>query len=128
MPTTVSAPSQAPPSLVTSGEKLYSPAAIAKLIPSHRDKSHVNASTVFRWIVRGAKTPSGEVVRLEAAKIGVFWRTSLEAVARFSAKLTAASLPTDDPPAAPPASTPAQRSRAAKAASKQADEYFGTAN
>ncbi len=113
------------PSLLTSGEKLFSPAAIAKLVPSHRDKAHVNASTVFRWIVRGVKTAGGEVIKLEAIKVGSFWRTSLEAIDRFSKKLTEASMPADAPPS-PPLSTPKQQRSAAVRASREADKIFGT--
>jgi hypothetical protein len=118
----VSAPTV--PSLLTSGEKLFSPAAIAARIPSHRDKAHVNSATVFRWIVRGVKTPGGGVIKLEAIKVGSFWRTSMEAVGRFSARLTAAS--TSDAPPPAPAPSPKQCRRAAEAASRRADEIFGT--
>jgi hypothetical protein len=112
-------------SLLTSGEKLLSPAARAKLIPSHRERSHVNAATVFRWTTRGVKTSGGgAVVRLEAVHIGSFWRSSLEAVARFSAALTAAALATDTP-LAPLAPTPKQRHNAQKRASKEADAILG---
>lgn len=121
MPASVSAPC----SLLTSGEKLFSPAAIAKLVPSHRDASHLNASTIFRWIVRGVRTPAGEIVKLEAVKLGCFWRTSLEAVERFSVRLTAASTPS--PEGVSPAPTPKQRQRAAIAASRRADAIFGSA-
>ncbi|QJW93151.1 hypothetical protein [Frigoriglobus tundricola] len=127
MSATVSTPTPAAaPSLLTSGEKLFSPAAIAKQIPSHRDKAHLNGATVFRWIVRGVKTANGDVIRLEAVKLGSFWRTSLEAVERFSSKLTSASIQTDTPPA-PLAPTPKQRSRAAAKASREADALFGRA-
>ena len=127
MPATVSAASPTP-SLLTSGEKLYSPATIAKLIPSHRDKAHLNGSTVFRWITKGVRTASGEVIRLEATKCGYYWRTSLEAVERFTGRLTAAAIsPTPTSPSSAPTPTPASRKRAAAKASRDADRLFGNA-
>lgn len=120
--TTLQAPT---PSLLTSGEKLYSPAALAKVsnVPDHRGAAHLNGSTIFRFITRG-KFVNGEVIRLEAVRAGDRWLTSVEALARFFAKLTEATLPTDTPPTEP-APTPMQRSRAAAGASKRADAIFG---
>lgn len=110
----------APKTLLERGEKLFSPkrAAIETKIPGHRGADRINASTVFRWITRGVKTPGG-VIRLEADRVGNGWRTSLEAIARFTAKLTEAALPTSEPAAAP-----APR-RATNTATKQLDEIPG---
>ena len=66
------------------------------------------------------------VIRLEAVRLGTAWKTSLEAVARFSKALTAAALPADDTPPVGPAPTPKERRRAAEAASRKADTIFGT--
>jgi hypothetical protein len=130
MPVSISdtASTPAPLSLLTNGERLLSPAALAKQIPSHRERArHINAATVFRWITRGVKTPGGELIKLEAIKVGSFWRTSMEAAVRFFDALTAASHAPADTPPAPPAPTPKQRSRAAAKASRAADAMFGTA-
>src|SRR5687767_2913000 len=82
------------PSLLTRGEKLYSPAAVAKAsrVPGHRGGSHVNGSTLFRHITKGVRAANGEVIRLEAVRIGHRWLTSVEALARFAERLTAAQL------------------------------------
>jgi hypothetical protein len=113
-----------PQSLLTSGEELRSFASIASKLPGHRTNSHVNPSTLFRWATRGLRLPSGEVVRLEAAKVGGAWRTSLEAVARFSAKLTEAAVAPAEA-VAEPTPTPAARNRAAAKSSREADAIFG---
>jgi hypothetical protein len=104
------------------GEQLYSFTAIAPKIPGHRGNAHTNASTVFRWVTRGVRTASGEVVKLEAVRLGTSWKTSLEAVARFSAKLTEAATAT---PSSAPVATPKQYKRAADKASREADAIFG---
>jgi hypothetical protein len=116
----------APHSLMARGEKLLSLAAVAASLPGHRGNAHVNPSTLFRWIVKGLRLPGGEVARLEAVKVGVAWRTSLEAIERFSARLTDAAVnPADTAPAPTPA--PAARKHAAAKASRQADQIFGAA-
>jgi hypothetical protein len=45
-------------------------------------------STLLRWIGKGARAHSGEVVRLEAIRLGSRWHTSQEALQRFAAALT----------------------------------------
>jgi hypothetical protein len=129
MPTELADPveSQSPVAApLMNGERLYSFSAIATKIPGHRNNSHVNSSTVFRWATKGVRVGDA-VIKLEACRLGSAWKTSLEAVARFSARLTAAAIPADTTgPTAPPAPTPAQRTRAAKVASTKADMIFGT--
>ena len=75
-------------------------AAAAKLVPPGRNGKRTHLSTLLRWILKGAKSPSGEIVRLEAARLGSRWVTSREALQRFAEALTpslsetpAASLP-----------------------------------
>ena len=55
-------------SLLTSGEKLYSPAALAKVlkVPGHRGGAHLNGSTIFRFVTKG-KMVNGQLIRLDAA-------------------------------------------------------------
>jgi hypothetical protein len=62
-----------------------------------------------RWITSGAKSPTGEVVRLEAVRLGGRWVTSAAALQRFAERLT----PRLDAGAAPAPRTPTQRARAA---------------
>jgi Protein of unknown function (DUF1580) len=60
----------------------------AKLFPGRRPGKTLNFSTIWRWIRGGIRTRSGQVVRLEACRLGARWVTSREAIARFSARLT----------------------------------------
>jgi len=119
-----------PTALPLNGEKLYSPAgvAMASRLPGGRGGPHVNASTVWRWIDKGSRAKNGELIRLEAVRAGQRWLTSVEAVGRFLARLTAAALPPFDALPDRPGTTPKQRARAAESASRKADEIFGTSN
>jgi hypothetical protein len=93
-------------------------AAAAKRIPPGRSGKKTHISTLVRWIKEGAKSPTGEVVRLEAARLGSRWVTSLEALQRFSQALTPAG--SDAPTAAP--RTPGQRRRASEAAARELEK------
>lgn len=87
-------------------------AAAGRLFPGHRGSKSVDPSTVFRWATKGTRTPGGQVVKLEAVRVGGRWLTSRGAVVRFVAALTDAATPTSDTPPPSPR-TPAARSRAA---------------
>jgi hypothetical protein len=43
---------------------------------------------LLRWILTGARAPSGELVKLEGMRIGGRWMTSKEALQRFGERLT----------------------------------------
>jgi len=75
-------------------------------------------SCMLRWVLDGARGPSGERVRLEAARLGGRWVTSLEALRRFSERLTP-SVGGDDP-AAPRSA--ASRRRASEQAAVEPDK------
>jgi hypothetical protein len=60
----------------------------ANLIPAVRGASRCHVSTLLRWILRGVKSSSGDLVRLEGVKIGGCWLTSREAIDRFVERLT----------------------------------------
>ena len=109
-------------------EKLISLAAAAKLVPGHRANANVNASTVWRWICKGAKTTAGAVVKLEAVRIGQRWLTSREALDRFIQNLTDGSTgPTSaTPPTTLPITSPSARARRAEAATNELDQLLGT--
>jgi hypothetical protein len=66
-------------------------------------------STILRWISRGIRLASGEIVRLEGARRGGRWITSVEALQRFTEKLTAGAL--GDSATHAPAITTAQHRR-----------------
>jgi hypothetical protein len=69
-------------------ETMISLEAAARMLPPGRRGRPVNASTIFRWIVDGTKTPAGAVVRLDGIRIGGRWLTSVEALERFAAQQT----------------------------------------
>lgn len=98
---------------ILGGDSLTLPGA-AKLLPGHRDNDTLDAATVWRWVTVGSKTTCGELVKLEAARIGGRWLTSRRAIGRFMESLT--------PEAAPsvkPKRTNAERRKSADAARKR---------
>ena len=64
----------------------------AKLYPSFRNGRPTHISTLLRHITRGVRLVNGEVVRLEGARLGGRWITSVEAVQRFMERLTSDAL------------------------------------
>jgi hypothetical protein len=80
------------------------------LIPPARRGRRTHLSTILRWVLQGARSPSGERVRLEAVRLGSRWVTSREALQRFAERLTPQAHE-DAPHPAP--RTPASRRRAA---------------
>lgn len=60
----------------------------ARLLPPGRGDRPVTLSCLLRWILRGARAPSGEFVRLEGVRVGGRWITSREALQRFAEALT----------------------------------------
>jgi hypothetical protein len=63
-------------------------AEAVKLIPPARCGKVTHLSTLMRWIRTGAKSPTGEVVCLEAIRLGGRWMTSRAAIQRFADRLT----------------------------------------
>src|SRR5947208_15924617 len=113
----VSGTEAVPPVLaeIQSGEGL-SLSAAGRLFPGHRGGRSVDPSTVFRWVTKGTRTPGGQLVKLEAVRVGGRWLTSHGAVARFVAALTAASDPASGTSTPPANRTPAARKRASEKA------------
>ena len=66
----------------------------ARLIPAHRGEGRASPSCIWRWMRFGYRLPSGDVVKLEAARIGGRWLTTTAALMRFMESTTAASSPT----------------------------------
>lgn len=64
----------------------------AALLPPGRGGRPITPSCLSRWIVTGFKTRSGQVVRLEAVRVGSRWATSAEALQRFLEAMTAGAL------------------------------------
>jgi hypothetical protein len=90
-------------------------AAAAKFVPPGRNGRRTHLSTLLRWILRGARSPSGELVRLEAARLGSRWVTSREALQRFAERLTPRL---SDEPVSPSPRTARQRQRASERAAE----------
>ena len=101
-----------------SAESPLSLAQAAKLVPPGRNGKRTHLSTLLRWILRGCRGPSGEVVHLEAARFGGRWLTSREALQRFSARLT----PRIDDPERPAPRSPDKRRRASERADAELEK------
>jgi hypothetical protein len=69
------------------GERLLSLPKAAARFPGHRGGEQLHHSTLFRWVTSGVKATTGEMVRLEAIRLGRRWVTSLEAIGRFCERL-----------------------------------------
>jgi hypothetical protein len=86
-----------------------------KLVPPARRGKRTHISTLVRWILIGAKSPSGELVKLEALRIGNRWVTSRGALQRFAERLT----PSTDRDPTPSLRTPTARQRASERAAAE---------
>ena len=89
--------------------------AAAKLFPAHKGQSPTtNPATVWRWLTVGARSASGIVVKLDAARVGGRWLTSRAAIERFVTALTDNT--TSPTPIPQPSRSDSQRRRAISAA------------
>ncbi len=102
---------------VTTETLLSLPEAL-RLLPSGRQNKRPHISTTLRWVLTGAKAPSGEVVRLDAIRLGGKWITSREALQRFGDRLT----PDLDRAQEPAPRPPARRRRASEKAARQLEK------
>ena len=68
-------------------EQLIPIREVPRLLPARRTGRHVHISAVYRWMTRGIRG-----VRLEAAKVGGATYTSVEALQRFSERLSARAM------------------------------------
>jgi hypothetical protein len=89
----------------------------ARLLPPGRRNRPVSFACVFRWVTQGAKGPTGELVKLEAIRVGGRWLTSRQALQRFGERLT----PGEVTEQRPVPRSPAARERAIKRAEKELD-------
>lgn len=89
----------------------------ARRLPPARRGRPVSFSCVLRWITDGVPGPDGHRVKLEAVRVGGRWLTSVEALARWAARLTPGL--DERQPATP--RTAAQRNRAADRAATALD-------
>jgi len=96
-------------------ESTPSLAQAANLLPPGRGGARPTLGCDLRWVLKGAKSPSGELVRLEAIRLGGRWLTSREALQRFAERLTPSL--DGEPPAAP--RTANQRRQASERAARE---------
>jgi hypothetical protein len=96
------------------GESLIGLGEAARSLPGSRTNPTMCPTTILRWINRGARARDGQLVRLEAVRIGSRWFTSHEALARFSERLGGVS--TNDGSDETPIRSPASQDRASKKA------------
>lgn len=89
-----------------------------RLIPPARRGKKTHLSTLLRWIMRGARNPAGDMVRLEAIRLGNRWMTSREALQRFAERLT----PTADIAAPPTPRSSTARQRASERAARELEK------
>jgi hypothetical protein len=71
-----------------STESILSLREAAKLLPSSRLGRPCSFQCILRWILNGTKSPDGQIVKLEALRLGGRWITSREALQRFAEALT----------------------------------------
>jgi hypothetical protein len=98
-------------------ETALSLADAARALPAGRRGRPVTLSCLLRWILRGARSPSGEVVRLGAIRLGGRWLTSKQALQRFAEALTPQLNDTDMRPR-----TPTARQRAIDRAGRELEK------
>jgi hypothetical protein len=98
-------------------ESSLSLAQAARLLPPGRGGRPVTLSCLLRWVLQGVRSPSGDVVRLEAARLGGRWITSREALQRFAEALTPRL-----GEALPSSRTPIARRRASERAAQELEK------
>jgi hypothetical protein len=101
----------------TTSEQLYPLAAACAWVPPSRGGRRTHVSTLMRWLLKGCRGPSGELVRLEACRVVSRWMVSRQAFQRFCERLT----PPFDSPAPSGARTPTGRRRASERAAAELD-------
>jgi hypothetical protein len=92
-------------------ERQISLSEAATLYPSSRNGRPTHISTPLRHITKGIQLAKGEVIRLEGARLGGRWITSVEAVQRFMDRLTAGALADSSETSASTIHTTKQRRR-----------------
>jgi hypothetical protein len=69
-------------------ESVLSLTQAASLFPPGRNGARPTIGCFTRWILKGVKGPNGQLVRLEALRLGSKWVTSRETIQRFAERLT----------------------------------------
>jgi hypothetical protein len=100
-------------------EQAISLAEVAKVCGRGRKGKPCHFSTVLRWILGGVRGPAGDLVKLEAIRLGGRWVTTQGAFQRFVAKLTPNSNNGGEAPEPVPVRSPAARQRSSERAAKK---------
>lgn len=90
----------------------------ARMFPPNRRGRPVSLSCILRWVLDGVRLSTGEVIRLEALRVGGRWLTTLEAIQRFAERQT----PRLDSEPGPSTRTPTRRERASQRAAQRLEE------
>src|SRR4051812_3681693 len=90
-----------------SSETLLPLAAVPERLPPGRSGKPLSFSAVWRWALKGIKTPQG-IIKLETVKLGGRLLTSEQALQRFAERQSAWMEGAND---APPPRTPGKRQR-----------------
>jgi hypothetical protein len=105
-------------------EALLSFSQLANRLPAHRGKGRCCPATVWRWVSKGVRLSSGEILKLEAIRVAGRWLSTVEALDRFvdaqtEVRLGAAAANRREPrPVRPQVRTPGQRKRANERAAR----------
>jgi hypothetical protein len=99
-------------------ERAYNLSDLCQFVPPGRDGKKTHLSTLLRWILKGVRTATGQLVKLEALRLGGRWICTRESLQRFAEALTPHL---DGDPLSTPR-TPGKRQRAAEAAGKQLEK------
>lgn len=98
-------------------EDCLSISQLCKILPVGRNGKRPTFSTVWRYVLEGAKLPNGERVKLEAVRFGGKWVSSKQAAQRFVEALSSAAADVPSPFRGRPA-----RNRAAEQAAAELSE------
>jgi len=96
-------------------ESVISLSQAADLLPPGRGGARPTLSCMLRWILKGARSPSGQRVHLEGLRVGGRWITSREALQRFAEALT----PQLNGTQAPPPRSDSKRRQASERAARE---------
>jgi hypothetical protein len=102
-------------------ERVFPFSVLAEELPPARSGKKCRLSTLIRWATRGARSPDGRLVRLEAARLGNRWVSTREAIARFMVALTPCpgESPSRSQTSAGTPRTPSQRLKASERAAEE---------
>jgi hypothetical protein len=100
-----------------STETVFSLREAAKVLPPARRGRPVSFQCVLRWVLDGTRAADGQLIKLEALRLGARWVTSRQALQRFAEALTPQASGNQVP-----TRTPRQRRKAAEKAERELEQ------